>query len=363
LSHNKLLIKHAIQITLLSAISSLTPPERRSLHFQVYLAQTDPSAHRLWHSPLLNVSNGIVNGLSTPISVDTSPKNLERLKNYEKDRNLNAKTALDFSFALKSCLDAAPHSKYIALIEGDVIFAEGWFAYALEALAHIESMKDGRRQKWLDIRLFHPESNTGWAERRLFGNHVPQIILFINAVVMAAVAAIRYARLRHGVHVLFTAWLSNANLAVLCVVVIPVAVVTFFGAGKASIASLFLHPGVHQQNWGCCTQTIIFPTRNIEPLIHTLQTRTEETTPDWSIMQHARREGLSRYVLNPVLIQHRGAMESVITPDRNGQGAKGLLWSVAFEDLNPKRLKREHFQIVRKLFPREFYLQEKAVPG
>ena len=69
-------------------------------------------------------------------------------------------------------------------------------------------------------------------------------------------------------------------------------------------------------------------------------------------MQHAKREALSRYVLNPVLVQHRGAMSSIITPERNDQKAEGLLWSIAFENLKPERLKKEHLKMSRWLFPK-----------
>lgn len=297
-----------------------------------------------------------MDGVSTPISVGAPGLNLNRLKKYEQERNLNAKTALDFSFALQSCLNSAPRSKYVALIEGDVIFAEGWYSRALAGLAQIEAMKDGRQKTWSDLRLFYPESNTGWAERRWFGNHVPQIILLFNAVIMAVVLGIRHGRAKYFRQIAHSVWLSKATLAVLCLVIIPTLVVTFFAAGKSSLATLILRPGVYSQNWGCCTQTVLFPARNIQPLIRTLQTRTDEATTDSLVMQHAQREGLTRYVLNPVLVQHRGVMASVITPERIGQKAKGLLWSISFEDLDPKRLKSEHFQAVKRIFSRSIDL-------
>jgi hypothetical protein len=307
------------------------------------------------------VSNNVIDGLSTPLSLHIGSTNLDQLKKYENEGNLNAKTALDFSFALQSCIDATKTPKYIALIESDVLFAEGWFAQALKALQQIESMTDKRRLQWSDLRLFRPESNTGWSDRAFLGNKVPQIILIVGLVLIAANLSLRNIKIPVGAKLGGRlVLLSNSNLIVLCVFIVPATVITFFATGKSSLVSLFKWSGFHTQNWGCCTQTIFFPLQNIPPLISEFLTRAGETSTDWMVMQHADRESLARYVLDPVLVQHRGAMESIITPERDSQATKGLLWSVSFEDLDPKRLKKEHLQAVQALFPKELNHQKDA---
>jgi hypothetical protein len=307
--------------------------------------------HSLWQSPLLNTSNNVVDGVATPLSLGTSWSNLERLKKYEIERLLHSKASLDFSLALQSCLNTTPHAKYVALIEGDVLFSEGWYARARTAITQIEQ-KDS---SWLDLRLFRPDSNSGWAERKWLGNNVPQIILGIDLAMVTAALALRYRR-AYGGKLANSPWLSNASLIVLCLITVPTVIVVFYATGKASMSTFLPHSGFYQQDWGCCTQSIILPIKNVQPLIDTLQSRTEEAAPDSLVMQHARREGLTRYVLDPVAVQHRGVVGSVISPGRDEQAAQGnLLWNIEYEDLDPKRLRSGHIQMVRKLFSGESF--------
>lgn len=302
------------------------------------------------------MSNSIIDGLSTPFSVQVSREDLARLQFYENQRRLNPKTALDISFALQSCLETVPDAKFVALIEDDVLFAEGWYAQALAGLAQIETTEYGRQQKWMDLRLFRPESNTGWSDRTWLGNHVPLVIFLLDLLLLALVHGIRSYKRRFGSfhhHHSKLARLSRLpteSLIVLCLFTIPLLVITFFATGKASL-TLRRRPGAHLQDWGCCTQSVFFPSRNVPHLVHSLRTHTTETTPDEIVGQHAKMVGLHRYVLDPVLVQHRGARSSVITPGRDKLVGKGLLWSAAFEDLDGEVLRGEHSRIAGRMFP------------
>jgi len=67
------------------------------------------------------------------------------------------------------------------------------------------------------------------------------------------------------------------------------------------------------------------------------------------IDDHARDNGLLRYALDPVQIQHMG-FTSQLDPSRPLSQA---VWSMAFEDLEEETLEKEHDRMVRELYGNE----------
>ena len=137
-------------------------------------------------------------------------------------------------------------------------------------------------------------------------------------------------------------YLDNATLAVVCIVAIPSLVVLFYQAGKASL--LPPRPGLVEQNFGCCSQALLYPREQIPGLVKSLR---EQETGQYDLMinQYATTEKLSRLSLYPVLAQHMG-VES--TRDIDATEAQAV-WSAAFETLNPEKLMADHVKMVEEL--------------
>jgi hypothetical protein len=278
---------------------------------------------------------------------------LSRLKTWDREENFPAKAALDFSFALESCLTSAPRAKYIALFEEDILLAQGWHARTRAALIDIETrfpssttalsnqQHPHHRGGWLDLRLFNPDRARGYASHTLWGNNVPLISLAINSSLLTLILILRHRRSKLAA----SPWLSNSTLLVLTLFTIPLAVTVFFATGKLSV--LPPRAGVTQQDWGCCTQALILPRRRVRGLINALQEYAGQDPPDLLVKKYAAREGLSRWVLDPVMVQHLGVQGSVISPEKK---AGNEMWSLGFEDLKGEGLEREQGGIVERLY-------------
>lgn len=216
---------------------------------------------------------------------------MQTLTDLETARDFRRKASLDFAFALEDCCNSG--SPYVALFEGDIIVANGWFARARQGLIDIQSRHG---QAWLDMRLFNDDQNIGWASRQIFANNEHWISLGFALVLIIVTTLVR----------LLTnlATPPNQALAVICCLTVPLALILFFQAGKASM----LPPGegVVRQDWGCCTQGQILPRGQVPGLVEYLRRRAGEQAADILFVDYANDQGLARYALNPVQVQHLG---------------------------------------------------------
>jgi hypothetical protein len=99
------------------------------------------------------------------------------------------------------------------------------------------------------------------------------------------------------------AHVDNWTLAVVCAVAVPAFVVLFFRAGKATM--LPPAPGVVAEDFGCCSQGLVYPRAALPGLLRFLAGRADGQI-DLLINDYARDEGLGRYALYPVQLQHVG---------------------------------------------------------
>jgi hypothetical protein len=269
----------------------MTLAERRDLNLRVYFANTDPTLHPLYNSSLVDLVDR-----SGSAQDGASPAQIEELVQLERNRDLRRKIALDFSYALYYAYNSSS-SPYIAIFEGDIMFADGWFARSRRALDDIDGRTNSTRESWLDMRLFNEERSIGWASSDMFGNNVPLIIILISVGTLLILSTIRcYSTFGRKV-------VTNTFLVVVCGISIPLFIVLFFQAGKSSI--LPPSPGVKKQQWGCCTQGMIMPREQIPSIANELLRRAG-TAPDIIIEDYARDRKLLRFALDPVQIQHLG---------------------------------------------------------
>jgi hypothetical protein len=273
----------------------LTKDERQDLDLRVYFANTAPKEHPLWNSWLLK----LVDDSTFPGDVTTSDQ-FQELATLEKGGNLGQKIALDFAYALRYALDTSS-ARYVAIFEGDVLFANGWLARSIIALQDIDRRVGGNRNAWLDMRLFNEERNIGFSSHSIFGNNVPLIILGFSFTIFCALLAIRK----------YTAtgkkFITISFFFVICFITIPLTIIVFFQAGKSSV--LPPSPGVKLQQWGCCTQGIILPREQVLGLASELVQQASQP-PDVIVGDYAREQGFLRFALDPVQLQHMGRSSS-----------------------------------------------------
>lgn len=278
---------HPLELTITSALAGLTKLEREDLDLRVYFANTNPSEHPLWKTPLIDLVDKSVTAKNT-----VSPLQFNELRELEASKSFVTKASLDFSYALEDC-HRSSSSPYIAIFEGDILVADGWFARTRVALRDIV-----RREKdeWLDLRLFNQERSLGWASNKLLGNNVPYIAFGLSATFLClSLLFRRYLRVQG---------LSTSTVLFICCIFIPLLTMTFFQAGKSSMVPPL--SGVSVQSWGCCTQGIVIQRDQVPALIEELRGKATSKPADVTIIHYAQANNLKRYVLNPVQVQHLG---------------------------------------------------------
>jgi hypothetical protein len=120
-------------------------------------------------------------------------------------------------------------------------------------------------------------------------------------------------------------------------------VVLFFQAGKASI--LPPTPGVFEQSYGCCSQALLYPRRQVPGLIAAMN-EWGNGQVDLLVNEYARNSQLSRLSLYPVPVQHVGV--NSVRGTRLDE-AKAI-FSMAFEKQDPVRLRSEHQQMLAEVY-------------
>lgn len=271
-----------------------------------------------------------------------SPDLLLRMRSLADLANMHSKSGLDYSLALQNCLDDSV-APYIAVFEGDILLADSWFIRLLTALKEAEKITSGKR--WLLMRLFNEERATGFSSKHPFGNNVPWIILGIDFFVMFAAWNLqkvgRMMRSRR------MDWITKSFVLIACCFTVPAFTTLFFQTGKATV--LPPSPGLRIENYGCCTQGMVYPRAEVAGLVDELRRRAEEENYDVVIDEYSWKregEGLDHLALYPMMVQHVG-FESLISPDRDGDKH---VWSMAYEDLGAKELEGEHEVMVKEMF-------------
>lgn len=332
------------QGTIASALHGLVPTERRLLDLRVYYSNLDPTQHPSYGGWIHNITD-----------LQFSPRDiadddlLSRMTKLAEAQNFHAKSGLDYSLVLQNCLDNST-APYIAIFEGDIQLAESWFARVLWALKQAEVMMQDKR--WLLMRLFNEERASGFSSRHPLGNNVPLIILLINLPIIFMSWNLRRLAKRFGWRKVD--WITTNFVLVLTLFTIPAFTILFFQTGKATV--LPPAPGLRIENYGCCTQGMVYPRSEVGGLIDALRNRAEEENYDVIMDDYSWKGGvkdkegkdvwLDHLALYPMMAQHLG-FKSVISPERfNDQ----QIWSMAYEDLIPARLWKDHEALVKGMF-------------
>ncbi|KIL89040.1 hypothetical protein FAVG1_07434 [Fusarium avenaceum] len=310
-----------LPMTVGSLLHGLTKQERDDLHISVLIAEPDPTRHPNWNETWLRQA------VDDVFTYDLDDKTMAHLRQLQKSQSYLEKGVFDYTYALQRCYDTG--ALYIGMFEDDIILADGWFIRTLRGLAGIP----GSTQDWLFMRLFNQERSTGWGSREIGGNHEHWIILGVGMGISAFVLSIhkRWRASRR--------YLDLETLFVVVFILVPGLVILLYQSGKASLFPP--SPGVFNEPFGCCSQAMIFPRVQVPPLITYLRGK-KKGQVDLMLNDVATENGLDRYALYPVQAQHIGIESARKTTKDEAQA----IWSMAFEDLDAKVLKKEHQKMV-----------------
>jgi hypothetical protein len=302
------------------------------------MANTEPKTHPLYDSPILSLANSVVSAEDI-----ASPKFLQKLALLEQNKAFVEKTALDFSFALEQCL-LSSNASHIALFEGDIVAAEGWFARMQMALREVYKISAQREQEWLDLRLFNDAKELGWAAHKIGHSRIPLLVITLPLIILAlsGTTFLLLERLRSTKN--GSKMVSLQATQTICLVSIPIFVILYIRTGYLSTQPRPV--GVSIQRWGCCTQGEIFPRHQVPELIAQLRERATGSPADITVWDHAGENNLLRLVLDPPMVQHVG-FSSILTPNRT---MKRAIWNMDFEDLDAVELRSMHREMVTELY-------------
>ncbi|WXC56545.1 hypothetical protein SNK03_002478 [Fusarium graminearum] len=314
-----------LPITIGSILNGLSEQERQDLDISVLIAETDPTRHPSWHELWLR------RAVDKVYTYNDDAANIEYLEELQRTQNYPEKGVFDYTLALERCYDTG--ASYIAVFEDDILLARGWFMRTLQGLADITKMDS--EQHWLFMRLFNQERSIGWASHEIGGNNEFWIIFGVGLGILAPAL---FARRRWRAT---QKYLDREILFVVVFILVPGIVIFIYQSGKASLFPP--SPGVFNEPFGCCSQAMIFPRRQVPLMVSELQKR-QRGQVDLMLDDIAIENQLDRYALYPVQAQHIGIESARKTMKEEAQA----IWSMAFEDLDSKLLEKEHESMAKK---------------
>ncbi|KAK2791588.1 hypothetical protein FQN52_004779 [Onygenales sp. PD_12] len=362
-----------VETAIASLLHGLTPAERADIHLSILFAHTNSTAHpslkQTWLLRAIDSAHTYTDSLD--------PDTISHLRQLEETRNFAEKGVFDYIHALKQCYNT--QTPYIAMLEDDILFADGWLVRSLLGLRRIEAAtttSTGKEKEttkpWLYMRLFNQERSTGWANKRVFGNNEHWIILAIAAVILTPTFLIQRRRRRHLHRFRFQSLhpqlprhkspkhptspppktTTTTTILSLTLLTLPTFIILFFQAGKASM--LPPRPGVVREAFGCCSQAMVFPRERVGGVMAFLEQRGKgqvdlllnDLVREWEGEGGYGKKGLDAWALYPVQVQHVGSQSVRGTTKKEAQA----VWSMAFEDLKADKLRREHKEMVGRYY-------------
>lgn len=115
-----------------TVLEGLSEEERANIYLILLIAHTDPTKHPAYQEKwLFDVPDRLL--LYQPDKID-----IQRLQVLEKDTETvgRKKALLDYQYLMKACNDVG--TKYISILEDDVVAQDGWYHRTREALATAE---------------------------------------------------------------------------------------------------------------------------------------------------------------------------------------------------------------------------------
>lgn len=337
-----------LETSLGSLTDSLSEAERASIHIIVLLADPDPKKHTSYGKPWLSrLADDVITYEFEGESVwpvrepDDAYRELPRdLTGRGRSNDRAENMQLDHSVLLEACQQHG--SPYFALIQDDVIASRDWLQRLWRGVAELENSPKENEKDWLYLRLFHNEGLMGWNNEEVL--QYMKIIVAMYAVVGSILLIImrccrrrrRASRTRaksvgSGTSALRPpAAHSFEYFSLLALGLwIPASIALFFMAGRVTFHRLTHRtPYVREMpEYGCCAQGLVFPQRHLDGMMTLLREPPYNLPVDMLIEAHALQNGLTKWALDPSILQHLGRAES------SDHGRVGNVWNFSFERL------------------------------
>ncbi|KAF4497623.1 integral membrane [Fusarium agapanthi] len=310
-----------------SLVDTLTPNERNQIHIVVLLADKDPTKHFAYGKDWLF-------GLADDVLVYSDNTKTESKLNYKvlphdvrgmgrsDDRVENIR--LDHSVLFEACRRRDP--TYFALIEDDIIATPDWFTRFKKGVIEVEQKATDAHKDWMYLRLFYSEIFMGWNNEEIF-DYLKVVIIGYTALIACLLLALRCRQRRHAGS--FATKDFAQTVALLLGLWIPACLALAFVTGRTTLHRLFTHsPTVREMpRYGCCAQGLVFPNHHLQNLQDFLREPPYQFPGDMIMEDYARDNGLSKWALDPSVLQHVGLVESSDGPRR------AEVWNFSFERL------------------------------
>ncbi|KAI6774976.1 hypothetical protein HG530_001734 [Fusarium avenaceum] len=320
--------------TIGSLVDTLTPNERNQIHIVVLLADKDPKRHFAYGQDwLFGLADDVLVYSNTSAS-DATTSNLNykvlphdvRGMGRSDDRVENIR--LDHSVLFEACRRRDP--TYFALIEDDIIASPDWFTRFKKGVIEVEQRAKDNHHDWMYLRLFYSEILMGWNNEEIF-DYLRVVILGYTCLIGCLLLTLRCRRRRHAGS--FATKDFAQTVALLLGLWIPACLVLAFVTGRTSLHRLFTRsPTVREMpRYGCCAQGLVFPNHHLQSLQDFLREPPFQFPGDMIMEDYARDNGLTKWALDPSVMQHVGLVESSDGPRR------AEVWNFSFERLRDSR--------------------------
>lgn len=310
-----------------SLVDTLTPNERNQIHIVVLLADKDPTKHFAYGKDWLF-------GLADDVLVYSNDSKTDSKLNYKvlphdvrgmgrsDDRVENIR--LDHSVLFEACRRRDP--TYFALIEDDIIATPDWFTRFKKGVIEVEQKATDAHKDWMYLRLFYSEIYMGWNNEEIF-DYLKVVILGYTALIACLLLVLRCRQRRHAGS--FATKDFAQTVALLLGLWIPACLALAFVTGRITLHRLFTRsPSVREMpRYGCCAQGLVFPNHHLQNLQDFLREPPFQFPGDMIMEDYARDHGLSKWALDPSVLQHVGLVESSDGPRR------AEVWNFSFERL------------------------------
>ncbi|KAM0548430.1 hypothetical protein ACHAPJ_009916 [Fusarium lateritium] len=318
-----------------SLVDTLTPDERNQIHIVVLLADKDPKKHFAYGQDwlfgladdVLVYSNGSVSDTAAEkdLNYTVLPHDIRGVGRSD-DRVENIR--LDHSVLFETCRKRDP--TYFALIEDDIIASPNWFTRFKKGVVEVEQHAIEAQRDWMYLRLFYSEIFMGWNNEEIF-DYLQVVILGYTGLIACLLVALRCRRRRRRNADKFASKDFAQTVALLLGLWIPACLVLTFVTGRITLHRLFTRsPTVREMpRYGCCAQGMVFPNHHLQALQDFLREPPYQFPGDMIMEDYARDKKLTKWALDPSVMQHVGLVESSDGPRR------AEVWNFSFERLRP----------------------------
>ena len=338
-----------LETSLGSLTDSLSEAERASIHIIVLLADKNPKTHSSYGQPWLSrLADDVITyefGGENPFPArepDIAYREIPRGRNGEaRGEHHWENQQMDHAALVEACQQHG--SPYFALIQDDTIASRDWLQRLWRGVAHLENMPKEDERDWLYLRLFHSEKLMGWNNEEVLDylKIIAVVYVLIGAIVLISMRCCRRrgraARHRH-------TKVSNAGtttirppqthsfsyIASLALGLwIPASITLFFMAGRVTFHRLTHREAYVREmpEYGCCAQGLVFPQRHMDGALNLLREPPYDFAVDMVIEGYAAANGLTKWALDPSILQHIGRTEST------DKGRDTNVWNFSFERL------------------------------